>query len=196
MNGDRKPDLVTANYGDAHTVSVLLNKGNGSFRARREYRTGRLPMSVAIGDLDGDGKPDVVTANQLSGNLSVLRNRGDGRFHPKVDFAHGRAGGFVAVNDLNGDGKPDLATARPSANTVSVLINTPGLCTVQNVRGKTLPAAKRLIRRANCRVGTVRREYSKTRRRGRVISQKPNFGAVLPKGGKVELVVSRGKRPS
>ena len=195
VNGDRKPDLVTANYGDANTVSVLLNKGNGSFRARREYRTGRLPISIAIGDLDGDRKPDLVTANQLSGNLSVLRNRGDGSFQPKVDFAHGRGGRLVAINDLNGDGKPDLATARPSANTVSVLINTPGLCTVQNVRGKTLPVAKRTIGRANCRVGTVRSDYSKTLTRGRVLSQKPKPGTVLPKRGKVNLVVSRGRRP-
>jgi hypothetical protein len=195
VNGDRKPDLVTANYGDANTVSVLLNKGNGSFRAKREYRTGRLPISLAIGDLDGDGKPDVVTANQLSGNLSVLRNRGDGSFQPKVDFAQGRGGRLVAINDLNGDGKPDLATARPSANTVSVLINAPGLCTVQNVRGKTLPAAKRTIGRANCRVGTVRRDYSKTLKRGRVLSQKPKPGTVLLKRGKVNLVVSRGRKP-
>jgi eukaryotic-like serine/threonine-protein kinase len=74
-----------------------------------------------------------------------------------------------------------------------VLLNTPGLCTVQDVKGKTLPGAKRTIARANCRVGTIRRTYSKTVKRGRVISQKPKFGTVLPGGGKVNLVVSRGR---
>ena len=77
-----------------------------------------------------------------------------------------------------------------------MLLNTPGLCTVQNVKRQTLPATRRMIARANCRVGKIRRAYSKTVRKGRVISQKPGFGAVLPGGGKVNLVVSRGRRPS
>jgi hypothetical protein len=194
LNGDRKPDLVTANYGYAHTVSVLLNKGNGIFRARREYRTGRLPISVAMADLNGDRKPDVVTANQLSGNLSVLTNRGDGSFRHKVDFAHGRFPGSVAIRDLNGDREPDLATVT-KANNVSVLINTPGLCTVQKVERETLAAARRMTVRANCRLGKISRAYSKVVRRRRVISQRPKPGVVLPGGGKVDLVVSRGRRP-
>jgi hypothetical protein len=69
------------------------------------------------------------------------------------------------------------------------------VCTVPHVRGKTLPAAKRTIARANCRVGKVRRAYSKTVKRGRVLSAKPRPGTVLY-GGKVNLVVSRGRRPS
>jgi beta-lactam-binding protein with PASTA domain len=75
-----------------------------------------------------------------------------------------------------------------------VLLNTPGLCTVQDVVRQTLAAAKRTISRANCRVEKIRRAYSKTVRQGRVISQKPRFGAVLRGGGKVSLVVSRGRR--
>jgi beta-lactam-binding protein with PASTA domain len=65
---------------------------------------------------------------------------------------------------------------------------------VPNVKGKTLPAAKRAIARANCRVGTIRRDYSKIVKRDRVISVKPKLGTVLRKGGKVELVVSRGRK--
>jgi hypothetical protein len=195
LNGDGAPDLATANYGDANTVSVLLNKGSGSFRPRRECRTGRQPTSVAIGDLNGDGKPDLATANQGSGNVSVLTNRGDGSFHAKVDFASGRGPGSGVIGDLNGDGKPDLTTVNRDASTVSVLLNRPGLCTVQNVRGKTLRTAKRTIAGANCRVGKIRRAYSRVKR-GRVISQRPKPGVVLPGGGKVELVVSRGRRQS
>ena len=77
-----------------------------------------------------------------------------------------------------------------------MLLNTPGLCTVQDVKRQTLPAAKRTIARANCRVGKIRRAYSKRVKKGRVISQKPRFGAVLRSGGKVNLVVSRGRRHS
>jgi beta-lactam-binding protein with PASTA domain len=77
-----------------------------------------------------------------------------------------------------------------------VLINTPGLCTVQDVEGKTLSAAKRTIARANCRVAKIGRAYSRNFTKGRVISQKPKPGTVLPNRGKVNLVVSRGRRPS
>jgi hypothetical protein len=206
LNGDRKPDLVTANSRKdvGPTLSVFLNRGAGTFR-RKHYRTGRIhPLlaiargggSVAIEDLNGDGIPDLVIANQGSGSVSVLVNRGDGSFQPKLDFRTGRSPLSVAIGDLNGDDKPDLATPNYGANTVSVLLNKPGLCTVQNVRRQTLPATRRMIARANCRVGKIRRAYSKTVRKGRVTSQKPGFGAVLPGGGKVNLVVSRGRRPS
>ena len=190
LNGDGKPDLVTAN-GGADTVAVLLNRGDGSFRAKVDYRTGRDPALVAIGDLNGDRRPDLVTANR---SVSVLANNGDGSFQAKRDYATGRA--FrVAIGDLNDDGKADLATANGGgANSVSVLINTPGLCTVQDIKRQRLPTAKRTLARANCRVGKIRRAYSKTVRRRRVISQKPKFGAVLRGGGKVNLVVSRGRR--
>ena len=77
-----------------------------------------------------------------------------------------------------------------------MLLNTPGLCTAQDVKGRTLPIAKRTIARANCGVGKIRRAYSKTVNQGRVISQQPTPGTVLPNRGKVNLVVSRGRRPS
>jgi serine/threonine-protein kinase len=97
---------------------------------------------------------------------------------------------------LDGDSKPDLATANNFPSTVSVLLNRPGLCTVQKVVGKPLRAAKWEIARTNCRVGKIRRVHSKWVERGRVISQKPGFGAVLPTGAKVDLLVSRGLKPS
>jgi hypothetical protein len=196
VNGDGKPDLTTANNG-AGTVSVLANAGEGSFHPRRNYRTGERPVSIAIGDLNGDGEPDLATANGYAdGTVSVLVNRGDGSFQPKLNYRTGRRPESVAIGDLNGDGKPDLATANKAVGTVSVFVNTPGLCTVQDVKRQrqTLPAARRALLRANCRVGKIRRAYSRATR-GRVISQKPGFGAVLPGGGKVNLVVSRGRRP-
>ena len=250
LNGDGKPDLVIANSG-ASTVSVLLNSGDGSFQAGLDYRTGPSPVAVATGDLNGDGNPDLATA-RLSGIVSVLLNAGDGRFHGKVDYKTGFLPASVALGDLNGDGrldvvsenegvrsvpskvstllnrgdgsfqpkldygitnailgpnsvaigdlnrdgKADLVTSAYAANSFSVLINTPGLCTVQDVSSETLQTAKRTIAHANCRVGKIRRTYSKTVKRGRVISQKPKFGAVLSGGSKVNLVVSRGRRSS
>jgi hypothetical protein len=199
LNADGKPDLVTANVG-TDTVSVLANRGDGSFRAKRDYRTGVSPVSVAIGDLNGDGKPDVATANGGGGvnTVSVLLNRGDGIFHARFGYATGHQPASVAIGDLNADRKPDLATADQDGDTVSVLLYTPGVCRVPNLKGKTLPVAKRTIARAQCRVGRLRRAYSTTVKRGRVVLQKPKPGTLLPKLGlkKINLVVSRGRRPS
>jgi FG-GAP-like repeat/FG-GAP repeat/PASTA domain len=192
LNGDRKLDLATANWDDG-SASVLLNRGEGSFRAKRDYGTVFLPQSLAIGDLNGDSKPDLATAG-VGDIVSVLANRGDGRFQAKLDYRTRLDAESVAIGDLNGDGKPDLTAANSLSNTVSVLLNTPGLCTVQDVFRQTLLAAKRTIARANCRVGKIRRASSKHVRRGRVISQTPRFGTVLPGSGKVKLVVSRGRR--
>ena len=201
LNGDGKPDVATANEGGppaaVPTVSVLANRGDGSFRARHDYRAADIPTSVAIGDLNGDRRPDLVIADVYRTSVAVLL-RGNGGFQAKLDYGT-RSATSVAIGDLNGDGKPDLATANGNPrNTVSVLINTPGLCTVQNVEepGMPLPAAKRTIARGHCRVGTIRRAYSKEIKRGRVISQKPKPGMVLHGGGKVNLVVSRGRKPS
>ena len=204
LNGDGNPDLATANA-DPYTVSVsvLLNRGDGSFKHKLDYAAGTptetcfgclaQPLSVAIGDLNGDGKPDLATANYGGWSVSVLPNQGDGTFQAKLDYyATGSSPRSIAIADLNGDRKPDLAT-----NGVSVLLNRPGLCTVQDVWRQTVPAAKRTLARANCRVGKIRRAYSGAYskvKRGGVISQKPNFGAVLPGGAKVNLVVSLGRR--
>jgi hypothetical protein len=113
---------------------VLLNKGAGSFQAKRDYATGKGPHSVAIGDLNGDGKPDLATANAVGNTVSVLLNRGDGNFKDRLDYRTGDFPRSVAISDLNGDGKPDLATANFNADTVCVLLNTTGLDAARNVR--------------------------------------------------------------
>ena len=81
MNGDHALDVATVNQ-DASTVSVLLNKGHGAFRPRRDYATAEDnesdPESLAIGDLNGDRRPDLVTANAFESTVSVLRT---GRRH-------------------------------------------------------------------------------------------------------------------
>jgi hypothetical protein len=202
------------------TVSILLNTGDGSFRAKLSYPIANYATSrgsVAIGDLNGDAEPDLATAHPgvgyySLGVVSVLVNRGDARFQARLDYVTGEsAPSSTVIGDLSGDGKLDLATASLEGYSVSVLLNISGLCTVQNVAylrmvvglhdpnvtivpGEKLPVAKRTLARANCRVGKIRRAYSKVVRRGRVISQKPKFGTVLPGGSKVNLIVSRGRQ--
>jgi hypothetical protein len=201
LNGDGKLDLATANTNvDVYSVSVLANRGDGSFRPKRDYATGRGPLSIAIGDLTGDHKPDLALANYyealnvFTGSVSVLANRGDGRFRSGPYYRAGRGPDSVAIGDLNGDRKPDLVTANADGNAVSVLLNATGLCAVPSVIGAMLAAAKRAIGRAHCRVGAIGAAYSRTVRSGRVISERPKPGTVLPTRGKVNLVVSRGRK--
>jgi hypothetical protein len=195
VSGDGRLDLVTANTNvDVYTLSVLINRGDGTFRAKRDYRAGNGPFSIAIGDVNGDGSRDLAAAVVSGNGVSVLINTGNGTFLPRRDYRTGREPWSVAIADLTGDGMRDLATANSVANSVSVLANTTGLCTVPKVMGMTLPAAKHALARANCRIGAIRRAYSKRVARGRVISETPKAGTVLPKSGKVGIVVSRGAR--
>ena len=69
----------------------------------------------------------------------------------------------------------------------------PGKCKVPKVVGKKLPTARRMITRARCRVGRVRRAESR-RPRGRVVKQSPRWGVKRARGARISLVVSRGKR--
>lgn len=88
------------------------------------FTVGSLPISVAVGDFNGDGKPDLVTANQNSNNVSVLLGTGDGGFGSATNLPVGAYPTSVAVGDFNGDGFLDLVTANRDSNSLSVLLGT------------------------------------------------------------------------
>ena len=73
--------------------------------------------------MNGDGKPDLVTANMTSDNLGILLGNGDGTFQAPIYLKAGGGPRFVALADFNGDGKPDAAIADVSGDTVVVLIH-------------------------------------------------------------------------
>jgi FG-GAP-like repeat len=82
-----------------------------SFAPKVDYPAGGTPWSVAVADLNRDGKPDLAVTNMGSNTVSVLLGKGDGTFGAPTDFAVGDTPVHVAVADLNRDGKLDLAVA-------------------------------------------------------------------------------------
>ncbi len=116
FNGDGIQDLAVADYasfGGTPGVSMLLGNGDGSFRNAVSYAAGPSPDSVAVGDFNGDGIPDLAVANDVisSGTVSVLLGTGDGTFQDAVSYPAGPSPTAVAVGDFNGDGIQDLAVA-------------------------------------------------------------------------------------
>ncbi len=119
VNGDGKPDIVAivdvVNVGTY--IGVLLGKGDGTFPTQVLYSTGGVQSySVAVGDLNGDGKPDIVASNYCTteacngdGSVSVLLGNGDGTFQAATTYdSGGRFATSVALGDVNGDGKLDV----------------------------------------------------------------------------------------
>ena len=91
------------------------------FSAATTFAVGSLPISVAVGDFNGDGKQDLAVTNQESDNVSILLGDGAGNFSAPTNFAVGHVPKSVAVGDFNDDGKQDLAVANGSGS-VSILL--------------------------------------------------------------------------
>ena len=124
FNHDGVLDLVVADQFEGHagTVSVLLGKGDGTFLPQKTYFAGLNPITAAVGDFNGDGNLDIVTANQSSSNVSLLLGNGDGTFRTVRHFNTGNGTYGLAIGDFNEDGKLDVVTANLDG-TVSVLLN-------------------------------------------------------------------------
>lgn len=132
LNGDGKPDMVTTNDPDG-TVSVFENQtANGaaspSFAAQQTIAVGSYPESVTIADVNGDGLPDIITANSGDGTITVLLNTTASSgsaptFAAPQVFTVGNQPEAVVAVDLNGDGIPDLAVANYADCTITVLFN-------------------------------------------------------------------------
>ncbi len=125
FNGDGKLDLAVASCGsdglcNSGIVSILLGDGVGNFNLASSPAVGADPWAVAVGDFNGDGKLDLVTANANSDTLSILLGNGTGNFTLTSSLPEGHGPAGIAVGDFNEDGKLDLAVSNCDSNTVSV----------------------------------------------------------------------------
>jgi hypothetical protein len=133
LNGDGKPDLV---FSAGNDVRVLLNETpTGSmtlaFAAPAAFTVGNLVTKVAVGDLNGDGKPDLAVCEGIDGYFYVavlLNQTATGSMTPTFSapgyFVVNQNPGDLAMVDLNGSGKLDLVVANSYDGTASVLLNT------------------------------------------------------------------------
>jgi hypothetical protein len=145
VNGDKKPDLVVANYCATEcsyppaqgSVGVLLGNGNGTFRTAKTYPSGGYgTVSVAVADVNKDGKPDILVANcgpeacgpgSPGGNVGVLLGNGNGTFKPVVNYPAENSPFDVVAADVNGDGTLDIVvsnwgTPNPATNAGAVTV--------------------------------------------------------------------------
>jgi hypothetical protein len=125
LYGSKETDIVgVSEWGGSVYVSRPGDK-YGDFDSAQSYpiSTNSFTFScpLAVGDVNGDGKPDVVVALPDENSVAVLLNNGAGTLRPAQSFAVGVNPAGVAVGDVSGDGKLDIVTANANG-TVSVLL--------------------------------------------------------------------------
>jgi uncharacterized repeat protein (TIGR03803 family) len=157
VNGDGKADLIMLN-GGAGIVSVMPGNGDGTFQGPQTYPTGGdlvhgvKPLAVAVADINGDGKPDLVVANGGSnyydGNVNVLLNNGDGTLQAPETLIGSDPFGrpfepeSLAVADVSGDGKPDIVIG--TALVTGYYFNPGKILLLQNDGSGSFPSAQQV----------------------------------------------------
>jgi len=129
VNGDGKLDVVIGGFSghpedpSADGVSVLLGDGAGGFRllAGSPFAAGRTPVAVAVGDLNGDGVPEIAVAN-MAGDTATILSPGPNGHYLKTATIPANGAEAVAIGDLNHDGKGDLVIAALKSNEVLVVL--------------------------------------------------------------------------
>jgi hypothetical protein len=133
LNGDGKADIISTNL-EGDNVSILLGDGKGGFRQPpgSPFPCGDSPFNVAIGDVNGDGIPDLAIINSPSSTsdrsgsdgLTILIGDGRGGFTKLrgSPFATPPRPNMVAIGDVNGDGVADIVVSNPDSDSVTIFL--------------------------------------------------------------------------
>jgi hypothetical protein len=129
LNKDGKLDLAVVNYSGEPAdlkndgLTVLLGDGRGAFKIAlgSPFRTGAAPTRVAIGDINGDGLPDVAASNSESQNVTILLGSARGDFSKPYQIPAGREPKGISIADLNGDGKAEIVVVNAQDNDLTLI---------------------------------------------------------------------------
>ncbi len=148
VNGDGRLDMISANYGFRWaspgepggwntTLTVLTNNGSGWFGSNATLTVGAGPASLVAVDVNGDGKPDVISANQTANTLTVLTNHETG-FGLGATLPAGTRPSSLAPADVNSDARLDLGFLNFRDGTLTVLLNTTFFAPASSSPGLTI----------------------------------------------------------
>jgi hypothetical protein len=122
FTGDGNLDLAVTNGGSTF-VSVLPGRGDGKFEPQVQSTVTDIPTihhGLAVGDFNGDGQPDLATAQLGPSDVSVLLGNGDGTFQTPIRFAVGLGPVAAVSGDFSNSGRRDVASVNPTTNEVAV----------------------------------------------------------------------------
>ena len=131
LTGDDKPDIAVTRYDSYGSVARLMNKGDGTFAPGTSiWATLQYGVSMALGDLNGDGAPDIVVTQQSSPGQVVVLGRmmptapdgGASVFGTALLLRVGRTPEAVVIADFGGDGRPDIAVADANDASIALLL--------------------------------------------------------------------------
>lgn len=136
VDGDGKLEMCVSNWNGG--ISVFQNTSSSgsitssSFASNIDFSVGSIPRGLALGDLDGDGKVDILASNWSSGSISLLKNTSSSgtisssSFAATVDYTAGANPRSIVMGDVDGDRNPDIIITNLGAATISVYRNLSG----------------------------------------------------------------------
>jgi hypothetical protein len=119
FNGDGRVDFVTTNF-CGESISILLGRGDGTFNRQDQANSSGTtsPDFVITGDVNGDGRIDILTTNLFSSNISIFLGNGNGTFQHPTLLSTSAFPRSIVLGDFNSDGKMDIVVNTDSGNTL------------------------------------------------------------------------------